>query len=788
MNAEVREILHRYFAEELGRSLQLPDSKSIADQRSAFLSRFGPDQLARLTGPDMLAEIPDNATRKQSMYFWLILKEDSEFSSVLFGEIPDDSGAEFGVQQQKRSKVWRTMPQGAKWRDTTHDDAARFVDNRRIEMIDAASAVSAFKGSALSDIDAQAFQATIEAAAPTFHSSRFLHKYLHMVHPELVTCHATATDLQSALYNLGDSELCEGLFALDIQLIQLWNSIDSLSTVPIELRYRLGTGFPPRTHWALGTEGNVPTCKRMISGNRIALGPDIVGNLNEIVDPNKKTSRRISVQTAMRNASLDPNSTEARNLVELLSLKEGHIVSLFPNTKEAVAVGIVNGSYEFAHGSNHPHQVPVEWIHTRPVQVSKRIADLGSSLIQLDRLEPAIASISASLLTAGFGPNTWRNFRSYGVKSPTTRSSAPADRPSSPLQAPSPPRLEGITAEVSGMLDRKRQVILYGPPGTGKTYHAARIALEIVCRHNFGCRPEAISSDHRDLTYGASGIDPYIATCTFHPMYSYEDFIEGYRPDRSGFALCPGIFKRMATVASAHLEKRFVLIIDEINRGNIPRIFGELLTLIDAPNRGKTHVSLPLSKQVFTVPDNLLLIGTMNTADRSIVLLDTALRRRFAFKELLPDTSLLNESSILSIPLGTWLRALNRRIIEQLGRDGRNLQIGHAYLMPNGRPAATIQRIGEVVRDEIWPLLQEYCYEDPNKLANILGTQKHSLYDRESANLKFELFEPANEDKLARALASMVTAEDKQRDAELVEDQQKHQSGTDPNDSEIPNP
>ena len=253
-------------------------------------------------------------------------------------------------------------------------------------------------------------------------------------------------------------------------------------------------------------------------------------------------------------------------------------------------------------------------------------------------------------------------------------------------------------------------------------------------------------------------------------MYSYEDFIEGYRPDGDGFQLEAGIFKRMAIAAQAQPNKRFVLIIDEINRGNIPKIFGELITLIEASKRGTTASLLPLSKEPFTVPPNLLVVGTMNTADRSILLLDTALRRRFAFKELLPEPHLLRSGSIADISLSTWLRALNRRIVEQLGRDGRNLQVGHAYLMPSGKPAATLARIGEIVRDELWPLLQEYCYEDPNKLANILAADKGGIYDREAANLKFDLFEPGREEELVPALMAVVTPEDKKHDALLDED------------------
>jgi 5-methylcytosine-specific restriction protein B len=375
------------------------------------------------------------------------------------------------------------------------------------------------------------------------------------------------------------------------------------------------------------------------------------------------------------------------------------------------------------------------------------------------------------LLVNGIGPASWPNFNALAetpsVLPPKSVVSGAAYSSGVKVE---PPPLEGIARQVVDMLDRKRQVILYGPPGTGKTYHAERIALEVIARHNFNCLPSQLSDRQRDMAYGRGGTDPYIATCTFHPMYSYEDFIEGYRPNGEGFKLEPGIFKKMVTAAQAQPAKRFVLIIDEINRGNIPKIFGELITLIETSKRATTSSLLPLSKEPFTVTDNLLVIGTMNTADRSILLLDTALRRRFAFKELLPEPHLLRTGAIADVALSTWLRALNRRIVEQLGRDGRNLQVGHAYLMPGGKPAATISRIGEIVRDELWPLLQEYCYEDPNKLANILAADKGGVFDRDTANLRFELFEPGREDALAQALTAIVTPDDKKHDAVLGED------------------
>ena len=132
-------------------------------------------------------------------------------------------------------------------------------------------------------------------------------------------------------------------------------------------------------------------------------------------------------------------------------------------------------------------------------------------------------------------------------------------------------------------------------------------------------------------------------------------------------------------------KQKFYLIIDEINRGDIPRIFGELLTVLEKDKRGK-NIILPVSQDVFSVPKNVFIIGTMNTADRSISLLDAALRRRFGFMELMPDSSVLGGSSVAGIPLRAWFDALNTRIRENVGRDSRNLQIGHSYLMQAGSP------------------------------------------------------------------------------------------------------
>lgn len=220
-----------------------------------------------------------------------------------------------------------------------------------------------------------------------------------------------------------------------------------------------------------------------------------------------------------------------------------------------------------------------------------------------------------------------------------------------------------------------------------------------------------------------------------------------------------GIFKRLCLEAVQHPTEQFFMIVDEINRGDIPRIFGELLTVLEKNKRG-TAVTLPLSCETFIVPENIFLIGTMNTADRSIALLDAALRRRFGFLELMPDSTVFGNAAVDGISLGAWLNALNARIREYVGRDARNLQIGHSYFIDRqGRPIADMAVLARVIREDIIPLLEEYCYEDYSALTDILGS---SLVDREKQAIREELFSSSRFEDLRQALlapfAEMTTS------------------------------
>ena len=214
-----------------------------------------------------------------------------------------------------------------------------------------------------------------------------------------------------------------------------------------------------------------------------------------------------------------------------------------------------------------------------------------------------------------------------------------------------------------------------------------------------------------------------IEKVTFHQSFSYEEFIEGIRPQTNElnqviYPIEDGIFKRLCKCAYIHDKEDFVLIIDEINRGNISKIFGELITLLENDKRGD-NVTLPYSKKLFSVPQNLYVIGTMNTADRSLVHIDAALKRRFGQYELMPDYTKI-DSKIDRVHLGKLLEYINQKIIDANFRDN---QIGHSYFMKEKDPIMTVGELQFAFAYDIIPLLKDYFYDDDKILHKILGDE-----------------------------------------------------------------
>lgn len=256
----------------------------------------------------------------------------------------------------------------------------------------------------------------------------------------------------------------------------------------------------------------------------------------------------------------------------------------------------------------------------------------------------------------------------------------------------------------------KKNVILQGPPGVGKTYAAKRLAFSMMGELD----------------------ENRVKMIQFHQSYSYEDFIMGYRPTANGFELREGSFYKFCKQAEADSEHDYFFIIDEINRGNLSKIFGELFMLIENDKRG-TQLELLYSDKLFSVPKNVYIIGMMNTADRSLAILDYALRRRFAFFEVTPSFEMegfkryqSEFSSSKFDALIECIRILNKEITNDESL-GAGFNIGHSYFCNLSHVNETI--LSNIIEYEIIPLLNEYWFDEPENVHFWSQKLRDTLHD-----------------------------------------------------------
>ena len=388
----------------------------------------------------------------------------------------------------------------------------------------------------------------------------------------------------------------------------------------------------------------------------------------------------------------------------LTQAKRGDIILVRTGMQKGRAIGVVEENQYAPRGWTKEAVIHVHWINktTAPVDIKgvrTGFTRAGDSTISAFRNADAY-KVSFDLI------DRWRWTGDHGVE-PQPGSGA--------LSEESEPQAE--ESDVSFPLN----TILFGPPGTSKTWEAVSHAVAIMDGKDPAVLAQAKDRRAVKARFEELGEEGRVEFVTFHQNYAYEDFIEGIGPvldqDDLRYEIRHGVFKRISSRASEHPGERHVLIIDEINRGNIAKIFGELITLIEPTKRSggedEAVVTLPYSRERFSVPRNLYLVGTMNTADRGIALLDTALRRRFDFIEKMPDVRLV-ERDIEGVDGKAMLQAMNERITACLDREH---QIGHTYLIG----VKTIDGLAEAFQRRIVPLLQEYFYDDWAKIRFVLN-------------------------------------------------------------------
>ena len=424
----------------------------------------------------------------------------------------------------------------------------------------------------------------------------------------------------------------------------------------------------------------------------IAYGADKLGDFNQY--PDKPSVRKALLKAYPENGS----QTQVAFMVHAfhLVLKPGDVIFVKRGRKVLLGYGIVSGSYEFRDSRSSLKNV-------RAMLWKKRGEWPLEDMFALKTL----TNVSA------FPEFIQKLFSMMGVEGeasevPKTEGEVEAEEIPYSIQDiynESFESDENIDRAMSRLLTSKN-LILQGPPGTGKTYLARQLAWALT----------------------GSKSNDQVTVVQFHQSYSYEDFVQGFRPNSDQkLELRKGHFLRFCTLARLEPRKKFVMVIDEINRGNLSRVFGEILSQLEVDKRGESFkVKLVYDESPegsFYVPENLYLIGTMNTADRSLAVLDFAMRRRFAFMALEPlfDSSQFEEhlrarsvEPKTSAKIVARFKVLNESIAEDVRALGSGYRIGHSFFVQQGEGAVGNDAwYHEIVVTQIAPLLREYWFEDP---------------------------------------------------------------------------
>lgn len=398
-----------------------------------------------------------------------------------------------------------------------------------------------------------------------------------------------------------------------------------------------------------------------------------------------KEDMRLKLQEVCGGATTQKNSAHAVwQFVH--DVKPGDVVFAKRGRTEILGRGVVASDYEYDGGeSRYPNIRKVKWSHKGSWQTGDMFA--MKTLTDMTDYPDFLAKINAFFEDAVVGEEgaVALDYPLYGA--------------------------EDFLAEVYmdekayealvNVLRSKKNVILQGAPGVGKTFVAKRLAYSMM---------------------GAKDVDR-VMMVQFHQSYSYEDFIEGFRPSAAGFELTKGAFYSFCKKAAEDEDNDYFFVIDEINRGNLSKIFGELFMLIENDKRGpKNKLQLLYSRELFYVPSNVYLIGMMNTADRSLAMLDYALRRRFAFVDLRPgfgSDGFAEYRDGLSSPKFNELVSCVVRLNAAIADDdslGEGFCIGHSYFCGIRVEDVTDAALSAIVEFELVPLLREYWFDEPSKV------------------------------------------------------------------------
>lgn len=652
-----------------------------------FINHFGIEHLKSLSGKELLTSLFYN-DKGNKLNLCYVLEMDKDMREI-FGSIAGGAAYKFGLFFHKKTQSW-TCGSPAKPVKLTENEAIQKAEEIRNDLVAGAEIISSF-GPLNSTADYEQLYKQLEHISGI--NTVWRMKYYQMLFP-ILFAPFYGQDIQlDVLHFLNQTPsgipfIRMGQIALfskkcnipGIVFGHIWgrstnhnnksndSETNTLSDKKHKLHYWMYTVFDD-TSWMECQQKEI-----------MVLGMDDIGDYSQY--DSKESLRQELISTYDNSTSRKNQALMAWNFANKLAIND---VIFAKRSNTLVGKGIVTGDYIFDDSRQEYKNIRTvkwlqigEWEHPGK-SVAKRLTDITpytdyiEKLItiftpdELDDVDTQPEVDYPEYFSADFLSDVYMSEQDYET--------------------------------LVNVLKMKKNIILQGAPGVGKTFTAKRLAYSII---------------------GAKNPDR-VQMIQFHQSYSYEDFIEGYRPTENGFTIKKGSFYKFCKLAEDDDENDYFFIIDEINRGNLSKIFGELFMLIEKDKRG-IELQLLYSDENFSVPPNVYIIGMMNTADRSLAMLDYALRRRFSFFTMKPGFNTIGfqtyQDSLKSDAFNkliSCIKQLNSKIAADISL-GEGFCIGHSYFCGLTAKTATVQTLTSIIEYELIPLLKEYWFDEPEKI------------------------------------------------------------------------
>ena len=652
-----------------------------------FINHFGIEHLKSLSGKELLTSLFYN-DKGNKLNLCYVLEMDKDMREI-FGSIAGGAAYKFGLFFHKKTQSW-TCGSPAKPVKLTENEAIQKAEEIRNDLVAGAEIISSF-GPLNSTADYEQLYKQLEHISGI--NTVWRMKYYQMLFP-ILFAPFYGQDIQLDVLHFLNQTPSEipfirmGQIALfskkcnipGIVFGHIWgrstnhnnksndSETNTLSDKKHKLHYWMYTVFDD-TSWMECQQKEI-----------MVLGMDDIGDYSQY--DSKESLRQELISTYDNSTSRKNQALMAWNFANKLAIND---VIFAKRSNTLVGKGIVTGDYIFDDSRQEYKNIRTvkwlqigEWEHPGK-SVAKRLTDITPYTDYIEKL-----------ITI-FTPDELDDVDTQPEVDYPEYSSA--DFLSDVYMS------EQDYETLVNVLKMKKNIILQGAPGVGKTFTAKRLAYSII---------------------GAKNPDR-VQMIQFHQSYSYEDFIEGYRPTENGFTIKKGSFYKFCKLAEDDDENDYFFIIDEINRGNLSKIFGELFMLIEKDKRG-IELQLLYSDENFSVPPNVYIIGMMNTADRSLAMLDYALRRRFSFFTMKPGFNTIGfqtyQDSLKSDAFNkliSCIKQLNSKIAADISL-GEGFCIGHSYFCGLTAKTATVRTLTSIIEYELIPLLKEYWFDEPEKI------------------------------------------------------------------------